>query len=667
MRRGVDRFRALVEPATTGLPNWRVVTWFPVLAFVGALVLVVLHISGTSSGVEWYSLGNGVDPNLILGSPRAIRSDEWLVQQSWVVSQAQHGFGDINPTLPGGIDMAVLNELPSWDWSSIFRPHLWGYLFLGLNAGIAWFWWMPAVALVTGCYLFVVSILPRRPLTAAAFAVAIFFTPLLQWFYTPSSVWPVAWALIAMAGIVWLVKDPRRWVRFSWSAVIGYCAVTMAMGLYVPFMVPCILLVIAFAVGYVFRARVWALEGTRAFLERLVPLLIAAVGSGSVVLAFVISHATAFNAIGSTVYPGNRAVPTGSLLASDPYLTGIGGAPWSQALKAGGSTLLGINSSEGSSAFVLCLFVLPGMIWFTVRSMRRGRPTDWLLVACTMCFVVLAADLLVPGWGAISRFLLLDLVPPERFRIFLVVALPVFATLVIEQIGEIPSRRNWVPALLSTLVGVVFTAYLVGRFVTSDPEVLKAAPTWVPITIALLAATYLLFVRGAAPWATLLLLVATVATTGNVNPVYRGLYDLRATHIGEQVLKVEKSSEGNWVGVGSYSTMAVLVETGVESFTGVQTYPPKEMWKDIDPSSKYEAVWNRLAHVQWTFGKGEPKLSNPQPDVVNGTFDACSGFAQKHVKYVLSDVKPPPSACLRQLSNTHQGTRDMWIYKVISR
>lgn len=656
---------AAVEPRSSGLPNWRVVVWFPLLVLLGAVVLIALHISGTSSGVEWYSLGSGVDPRLIIGSPRAIRSDEWLVQQGWVVSQAANGYPAMSPSFAGGLDMAVLNELPSWDWSSLFRPHLWGYLFFGLDTGIAWHWWIPAVALFIGSYVLVVTIVPRRPMTAALIAVGIFFTPLLQWFYTPSSLWPVAWAFIAIAGVVWTIRDKRLWVRVIWAATIGYTAITMAMGLYIPFMFSGVLSLAAFAIGYVFRSRPWEERGAASFWHRLIPVGVAAIASVGVVGLFAFTHLNAFRSIGGTVYPGTRSVPTGSLRSVDPYLTGFGGAPWNQALKLGNSSILGPNSSEGSSVFLLALFLAAGLSWYAIRSFRKGQRTDWLLVSCIVCLLLVGAYLLVPGWDPIARVLQFDRVPPERFRIFFVILIPLFAALVIEQSEISPPRRNWIPATLSTVVGIFIVVSLWQRIKTLDPAVLAAAPMWFPVSILLLSATFLFFWKGLAPLAALLLLVATVATTGNVNPLYRGIYDLRATKTGQEIHKLDSTSEGAWIGVGSYSTMALLVESGVETFSGVQTYPPKEMWRQIDPTSRYKTVWNRLGHIQWQFGSGEPKLANPTPDVIRGSFDACSSFGQKYVTYVLSDVDASKEPCLRQIERIKQGPDIIRIYEVI--
>lgn len=660
-----ERYIRFSTPTASGLPNWRVVAWFPVLAALGVLVLVVLHISGTSSGAHWVLLGTGEDPRLIAGTPRGIRSDEWLVQQSWVVSQSNTGYGDINPTFPGGSDMVLLNELPSWHWSSLFRPHLWGYLLFGLDAGVAWHWWVPALALVSGTYLFVVTMLPRRPLTAAFFAVGIYFTPLLQWFYTPSSVWPVAWTMIALAGTVWILVDPRRWVRVTWSAVIGYFAVTMAMGLYVPFMLPGVYVFIAFALGYTLRARPWTDGGARSFLGRIAPFVAAGVAAAVVTVIWVASRWQAVDAIASTTYPGQRTLKTGALIAQDPFLTGLAGAPWSQALRTQGANLLGGNSSEASTVILLAVFLLPGLAWFAIRSFRAGATRDWLVVCLLGLLVVVAAYLFIPGWDAIAHVLQFDRVPPERFRIMFAVLLPVFAVLVIDHIDRHPTERSWKPGLLSAVVTTAVMVALLIVIVVNDPGILAAAPTWVFTVPAIIAATFLLFVRRGVAVAAGLLMVTAVVLTALVNPIYRGIYDLSETEIGKEVTRIDAANDGDWVGIGSYEPRAILTQTGVGSFTGVQNYPSPEMWEAIDPDGEYEHLWNRLAHVTWTLGKGEPVVTSPSGDVLTVTFDACSVFAQENVDYVLVDGIEIDSDCVDELVDQKQGVLEMRVYEVV--
>ncbi|WP_104192145.1 hypothetical protein [Cryobacterium sp. Y82] len=562
--------------------------------------------------------------------------------------------------------MTVLNELPSWDWSSIFRPHLWGYLFFGLDAGMAWQWWIPALVLVSACYMFAVTLMPRRPLTSAFLAVAVFFTPFLQWWYTPSSVMSVGWPLLAMAAVVWILVDDRRWVRVVWSIAVGYFAITLAMGLYVPFIIPGLMVFIAFAVGYLFRARPWAIGGARATWGRLAPLLAAGVGAIAVTAIWAGTRISTFNAIQSTVYPGQRFDPTGSLIVKDPYLAGIGGAPWSQALKStSGTTILGLNSSEASSVILLCFFVLPGLLWFVLQSLRKSQRTDWLLISVLACLGLILAYLFIPGWDELAHIIQLDRIPAERFRIVFVVLLPLVAVLTIEHIDRFGGRAN----LIVGAVCAAFTAAMILgtalRIRELDSAVLAAAPSWKIIAVLLVVATLLLFVKSSVPVAVALLLAASVVMSIGVNPLYRGVFDLSETATGTSIEESNDEDPGTWVGVGSFEAMALLVESGVQSLSGVQTYPSKEMWSAIDPSGKFETEWNRLGHVQWAFGAGEPTVVNPQPDVISVTFDPCSTFAQENVSYVLTDGAPNESSCLVENAVIPQGTLVMRVYEIV--
>jgi hypothetical protein len=654
----------LTEPSASGLPNWRVLLGFPILATIAVAVMIALQISGTSSGAHWFSLGSGTDPQLLAGEPRPIRQDEWLIQQSWVVSNFHHGFAATNPMFPGGSDVTVLNELPSWDWSSLFRPHVWGYLLFGLDAGVAWHWWLPALALVIGCYVFVVSMLPKRPLMAALLAVSMYFTPLLQWWYGPSTAMPMAWALIAMAATVWVLVDPRTWVRVVWSAIVGYLAVTMAMGLYIPWIIPMLFTFLAFAVGYTLRVRPWRGATARAVVGRIAPFVIAGVAALVVTVVWAVTRLSTFDAIQSTVYPGQRSLATGDAFRNDPLLVKVAGAPWAKALQNQDSSILGSNSSEGSSAILLCLFLLPGVVWFIVRSLRRSRRTEWLLIAFLVYFAVIVAYFVVPGWDAVAHLIQFDRVAPERFRIAFAVFVPIFAVLIVDQVDRHRTRHNWIPGLLSAgTAGVVLLAvwYLIRAH---DPAVLGAATDWKVVAVLLIAASGLFFVRSLATLAAGMVLVVALLIGWGVNPVYRGLFDLSETSIGNEVQAIDESDEGVWVGVGSLEVMAILMQSGVDSYSGAQNYPSDEMWSEIDPEKTYEFSWNRLGHVEWVIEPGEPRVSNPWDDAIEVTLDPCSQFAQSRVDYVLSDQEEISSSCLSLISTTTEGTMNLRVYEV---
>lgn len=659
-----DSYAAFVEPAVTGLPNWRVVWWFPGVLALGALLLIAFNISGTSAGVYWQTFGEGVDPNLIVGGPRAIRSDEWLVSQSWVISQAYQGFPAVNHTFPGGMDATVLMELPSWDWSTLFRPHEWGYLLFGLDAGIAWAWWVPAIGLVSGVYLLVVTLLPRRAITAALVACAVFFSPMFQWWYGANSLWPAAWSTLAMAATVWMIRDRRAWVRVTWAAVLGWLAVTMAIGIYVPFILPSVLVFVFFFVGAMLQERPWRRGALRALAVRLLPMIVAGVAAIAVVLVWLRTRSGTVDAVQSTVYPGERSVATGGLLAQDPTLTAFFGAPFGQSF-ATGSAILGWNPSEAATSILLGVFLLPALIWFSVRAWRRDRRVDWVVVASIAGVVFVLAFLLVPGWDPIAKLFLLDKVPVTRYRMGFTVLIPLIFALVAREVDRDPKARNWPLALMSGLFVTAMTATSLVVILLNDPATLEASRLWPVVAVGIIASVVLLFRQRGIPLAALSLLVASLCIGAFVNPFYRGAFDLNETEIGQAVHDVEGAASGTWLGIGSGVVMAVMMQSGVEAYSGVQTYPPEEMWDEIDPDGEYEQAWNRLAHVRWAWGEGEPVTTAPYPDALVSTFDPCSAFAQDHVDYVLGDQQPIMYDCLELLADIEQGESDMQIYAVV--
>jgi len=271
----------IIEPAPSGLPRWGMLLWFPGVLLVLMIIGVALGISGSSTGAFWQAYGSGSDPNLIAGTPRGVRSDEWLTFGSWLVSQASQGYPSISQAYPGGTDTTVLLDLPSWSWITLFRPNSFGFLFLGLDRGLALRWWLSGFALMSATYCMLITLIPRRPLTSAVVAVAFFFSPLLQWWFLPSTLLSAALAMLAITTVVYSLRDDRRWVRIVWAALTAYLAVATVLTFYPPYIIPSVLVGAAISAGAVFAEAGRNNLGIRRALLRLVPLLIAAVAAAA--------------------------------------------------------------------------------------------------------------------------------------------------------------------------------------------------------------------------------------------------------------------------------------------------------------------------------------------------------------------------------------------------
>lgn len=660
----VLRYERFAVPRPDNLPTRRVLLTFPAVVLLFGIIAVGFAINGTSSGEMYGRVFAGKDPALIAGHPQIIRSDEWYVNTAWSISQVQQGLPETNHTMPGGMDAALPLDLPRADWSVIFRPQLWGYLFLDVNHATAFKWWIAALVFIAAAYMFLVTVLPRRPVMAAALAMGFFFSPFFQWWFQTVIFWPLAWAFVTLTAMLWAVRARTGNARWIWAVLVAFLTVIMAMGIYAPFIVPVVLLVALFAVGLVIEqkrsGRTW-----RTLLLHAAPILAAGVTGGLVTLLWLRSKQKVLDGFLATSYPGQRLTETGSAHVA----TGVRtiGSSFSESLSRGNG-LLNINASESATFFLIGAFLIPVVASIVYRSAKLRAPLPWALIAMTTFIVIIVAFSYLPGWDAVAHLLFLDRSNDARLRIGLGLASFVILALTIRYFDDtktkagLPLSIGSVAAFLLSQIAVALAVIHFGGIATLTHD----APTWWPI--ALISAASIYFVARRRPVVGVaLFLVIGVTSTITVNPVYIGVFDLRTAPVTQSVQKVNSRDAGAWVGIGGVETSAVLMESGVTAFNGIQGAPSLKMWNEIDPIGQYRFNWNRLAGVGWVPGVGEPMVSNPAADQIISTFDACSRFAQKHVDYVLSTHREIASACLIAEKAIPAPKATFTIYRVIPR
>ncbi|SFR86423.1 hypothetical protein SAMN05428970_3302 [Agromyces sp. CF514] len=628
----VERYRDFTVPRADGLPNRRVLLAGPALVLVFGVLAVGLAINGTSSGMFHPELSTSKDPDLIAGSPAAIRTDEWNVQTVWAIAQVEQGLPVINESMVGGMDATLPQDLPRVDWSVAFRPHLLGFPVMDLDHAVALKWWLPALGLIAALYCFAVTVLPRRPITAILLATGFYFSPFFQWWFLQTTLWPVAWALVVLTALIWCLRSSTRIAPIVWCAIVGYLTVVMAMGIYVPYIVPAALVVAGVGIGIVARA---AGDGMRwaDVARRVSGILIAGVVGAAVVGLWLFLKRDTVAAFLGTAYPGERLYPTGQ---SDlTYLAQTVSSSFALALKSGG--WLGLNSSEASTFLLAGAFLIPVVVWLVIRRVRARGPVPWAMVGASAVILLLIAFLYVPGWDAVAHLLFLDRTLPPRLRAGMGLASIIIVVLLLAELSE---RMRPGRVLVGAVAGLFLASQIaiaIAVLIGGGPDTLATARYWWILAPLSALALYLLG-RAHGTAGVALLLVVGFITSATVNPVYRGVLDLRETDASAAIRAYDAEVPGaRWVGVGEGITTAMLLESGVQGFNGFQGAPSRDLWSEVDPSGQYEFNWNRLAGVSWKPGEGEPVVANPYPDQILSTFDACSAFAQESVDFVLSD------------------------------
>lgn len=657
-----ERWSAWCAPTPVGLPATHLLIGGLAILAVVFLALVATSINGTSSGAFFPMVSSGSDPALLFGHPNTIRTDEWNVQTVWAIAQVEQGLPAINGTFPGGMDTSLPQDLPRVDWSVVFRPHLWGFLVFDVGHAQAWKWWLPVFGVAAAAYAFVLTVLPRRPLTALSVAVAFAASPFFAWWLLQTTLWPVAWGLLVLTAAFWVTRSRTRRSLWTFGILIGYLTVVVAMGIYVPFIIPVALVVAAVVVGVAIEAA--PRIGWASVLRRLGVVLGAGVAAAGVLVVWLLTRWGTVSAFLSTAYPGERLEQTGHG-ANPEAVAALFGSSFTNALRRAGR-FIDPNASESATFFLPGLFLGVVVLWLVVRERRRGRSTPWALLLGYVALLVLLAFAFIPGWDAVAHLLLLDRTTLGRIRIGLGFGSLVVLVLLMARVTP-AARPGWVVSAIGPAVFLLSQVGIAVAVGLRAPDLLAAAGVWWAYA-AVGAIVILAVARGWRTIAAAGMLVLSVVASYNINPLYLGVFDLRTTAPAQAIEELDDAHAGTWVGVGGKVVTALLLESGATAFNGFQGAPGREMWDAIDPSGSYEYQWNRLAGVSWVPGDGEPVVSNPYPDQIEVTFDACSTFAQEHVTYVLSDAaSDESSACLTAVRSFDLPDGALTISKVVPR
>jgi hypothetical protein len=608
----------------------RAIWILPAAVFFLVALLSTLGISGTSTPL----LSNSTQQQgVIIGTPRAVRSDEWLLRTPLLVGQIERGFPRFAEVGVGEHDMSVLSDLPVFDWPELFHPQQIGYFLLPVTNGHAFEWWTTSALLILGAYALLLVLL-RDWRWAAVGALVLWASPFFHWWYYPEMPGTASWAMLAVAALLSsFSKKQSGWHRWWRVAAAAYCGVCFAFILYPPGQIPVIFVSAALSLGWISsRLRSNEVQWRRVLVNSAVAIGFVA----ALVVLFAISRRSALQAISGSVYPGDRRVSGGGASAALMFDSWFG---WNFISNDVGMRSAHINESEASSFFFFGIFMLPSLalIWGSLNgALDRLRGA---MVGLIAAIGVLLVHMYIGWGGVISRITLLDRVSVGRALLGLGLAsalLFVVAARLIDSSDFSKRQRTAATVILATIgtAGILWFGF--SRRFTGLP--ISRLSIVVAVVLFLLPAL-LLF------WRPFLSLIA-VAIIGAVlslpvNPLVRGLYPVDSSTLIRDVQKLDTSQPNHGWLTNDRALASLLAAAGVNSVSSVNLYPNTDAWRVLDPMGKSEFVWNRFAHVQWVFedGLADPTFFLLQSDFVELHIDPCDQRLRKlDVSFVASPL-----------------------------
>ena len=551
---------------------------------------VLLNLNGSSSAM-WRYCADGRLPErgLLLGTAKDIRSDEWMVQTSWMLSQTstEPRFQTSNPNVGDGATSLLVN-LPIRHWTTLFRPQFWGFFILDFERAFSWYWNLKWYVLVVGSFLFFRIISRAHLLATVAGTVLVFFAPYMQWWYSTGAALPEIVGLAFLG--VWAFHFVRR-ARTPWSIALG--AVTLLAAIenficccYPRFQIPLLYFAVLGAIWISFTTR------TRP-AYRLLRFGCLAAALGLVAVCGFVWYGEVAATLRMTAqleYPG-KVFSTGGDFSWTRFFL-----PFLQFGMTEFHFPSGLVNASNAAGFVS---VLP-----FIALLLASRPRAWRdgFVLLMLCFVAAVGYFMMVGIPpALAKYTGWSLVYSTRGILPAGVA---SIACFVRVLAWPPSRRAMSPLFGLILVVVLAAAWWFCLSIVNQSYEEFVSGGLVIAVAAYVAVISILLIGRTQSLATALLLVPIIAASAFVNPLGRGLPGFYDTETFRNLRSFAgKDHGGRWLVIGhdrrSGYVPYVIKAAGGDVLSGIRCNPDMRVFEVLDPERKHFDVWNRFAVVTY--------------------------------------------------------------------
>ena len=561
------------------------------------LILVIatlLKLNGSSSAMwRFYADGRRPGQDLILGSAKDVRADEWMVQTPWILSQgaSEPRFPVTNPNV-GDLATALVANLPLHHWTTIFRPQFWGFFLLQFEYAFAWYWNLKWYAVIVGGFLFFRLVSRANVLAAAAGTSLVFFAPYIQWWYSTGACLPetVGMTFVGLWAFHTVSRARTRWAIALSAAVLLFSIENFIYCCYPRFQIP-LLYFAALVAGWLFltsppRHRYRALR-----YSCLAAVLVLVIFCGWIW----------YGEVGPTLRMTAQLEYPGKVFS-------VGGEfPWVQFfipfLQFGMTEFhypAGLVNASNASGFVL---LLPFLLALLITSSRGKR--DALVAIMVMFIAAVGYFMLVGVAPALARYSGWSLVYSTRCILPVGIASIVCLVRLLAWKGRHRITRPSFAVAAALALGVA--AWFGFSMVNKRYQEYVSAPM-VAAAAGYLAAVTVMVLCERRTNAIALLTGPILAATAFVNPISRGLPGFYRSESYQFFRSfTQRDRTGRWLLLGSDARtnyLPYLVKAaGADVLNGIRCNPDMRLLSVLDPEKQQFNVWNRFAVISYVASK----------------------------------------------------------------
>ncbi|MBQ6147577.1 hypothetical protein IJI70_01915 [Candidatus Saccharibacteria bacterium] len=581
------------------------IRWRYLIALIVFVFCVVFKLHGSSIGVYNYMFDNSQTYNTeqnIIGKSREIRSDEFLVHTPYYMSQLYNNYEKNSDMMSlSGQDMIIGYNAPVLDITILSKPFCWGYILLGNEYGLSWYWCMKLILLVLVSFELCMIITEKNKKLSLLGSLLVAFSPLVQWWFVPHIVDVFFWgmSLLVLAYHFFTAKETRYKLLFS--ILLSLSAITFVLALFPSLQLSVGLSSITLLVAFLIRDKKQISFKKKDWWQ----ILIMALFVLGVLGYTLYTSKDAISALTNTVYPGKRSSLGGTNTIEDLFTSLV-------VFTLPFKNITFSNNCEVSTFIHFApLFLMLYCIFHKKLAKNRNMVVGRAFVLCisVMAVFMLAGfpELLakLTGFTYINR---MDQAYGLIATLFTIWGIDI----VWRNRGILSKKAIYISTGLYTLSYILFL----------DAKKLTYLQLW----------QYLIIIIGLGGLAFLMLknthktkiiftlaMISLILISGcTINPIAHGITSLTNHPLEQKIHELSTSNpDARWLAVGEIKLSALGIVNGAKVINAVNFYPDYGKWQILDEDGEYDNIYNRYAHIFTNMTNEKTEfLSGPTADTM---------------------------------------------------
>lgn len=543
---------------------------------------------------------NVTDNDIIIGKTRPIRTDDYVIGISDVLSQYHNDFNLVNNKMMAReLIMNLYPRRANNNFISIISsPEQIGFLFLPFENAYSFcklFMWFVAFF---SLFEMIMILSNKNKTISLFFALLIEFSPLVLWFDTISYVGYIS----LLFNVLYLfLKSDNKWKKLLFSIIFGWLGACYVMLIYPAWQIPYGYLFLVLAISLIYKNK------DRIKKADLLYMILGGIVAACLVLPNIITSLEQYKLVTNTLYPGKRSINGGGGLLYLFYYVGSIIFPIKE-----------VGNACEISGFI-SLFPVPiilGIIQF-VKNIKNKKKDLLLTLLLILELVFLYFDAF--GGKIIGKITLLYMVPTERLAIVIHLICVLIMIWLLSNYSINKKRKYGIIIGIISLISSLIIVYITRRLLNSFTGTLYIGNLITAFLVILYFIMIYLLIYNNKKTNILLCIILGIISIFQlltINPLVIGVDVYLDKPLATEITKISnKDEDAIWISTDSEYLQQFALASGARVLNSTNFFPNYEYWKTIDKNKKYDEVYNRFARVVINLTNDDSTFELLAPDV----------------------------------------------------